>query len=310
MTTFIRSPGALPADPLNFAERYHPNPPAPHVEAQNIQPSSNLSPPPGSSRRNLTLKVATNEESKKRSLDDEGQSEPVKKTRVEGEELIDGDEDAGWQQSKEQVDVVLEQPRRGAKRGHGDDDAGTKRARHKRPRKHSNNHTVKDGQENRDPKSTSISRGRKRDRAEAGSTFGDGVAGSDSEQGDKIRPTMKRRAMTKKKSEVYSRGQKRDRDAAAHESQDEEDAGLSKSHISRKKRGKKLSEDEGYQGSDVSMEGSSMSQSHLHGRRIGEEWEVNGVQYKIGPNGDRLRQELVKKARSKFLMVGIISLIL
>ena len=36
---------------------------------------------------------------------------------------------------------------------------------------------------------------------------------------------------------------------------------------------------------------------------IGEEWENNGVRYKIGPNGQRLRQALVKKARQKFVMV-------
>jgi len=39
------------------------------------------------------------------------------------------------------------------------------------------------------------------------------------------------------------------------------------------------------------------------GKKIGEEWEVSGVRYKVGPNGDRLRLSLVKKERSKFIMV-------
>ncbi|KAG6854369.1 hypothetical protein C0991_007874 [Blastosporella zonata] len=37
-------------------------------------------------------------------------------------------------------------------------------------------------------------------------------------------------------------------------------------------------------------------------RSIGDEWESNGVKYKIGSNGQRLRQTLVKKERQKFHM--------
>jgi hypothetical protein len=157
----------------------------------------------------------------------------------------------------------------------------------------------------------SISRGKKRDRAEARSTFGgtddQSTPESEGDEEEKIRQRMKRRTLTKKRSEVHSRGRKRDRDSSSHGSDGEEDG--PNDYTSRKKRGKKLSEDEGYQGSDVSMDDSQISPDPLcQGRHIGEEWEVNDVQYKVGPNGDRLRLALVKKARSKFVMVRFFAL--
>ena len=74
--------------------------------------------------------------------------------------------------------------------------------------------------------------------------------------------------------------------------------------MKKKKRGKKVSLDEA--ASDVP----DGSQDPLcKGRKIGEEWESNGVQYKVGNEGQRLRLTLVKKARSKYSMVSSCSAI-
>jgi hypothetical protein len=40
------------------------------------------------------------------------------------------------------------------------------------------------------------------------------------------------------------------------------------------------------------------------GRLIGEEWEAHGVQFRVGPDGKRLRRVLVKEDRPKFNMVS------
>lgn len=143
----------------------------------------------------------------------------------------------------------------------------------------------------------SIPRGKKRDRAAAGSTFGgDDEEGEEQLDGGKASRRRKRKMLSKRKSDApaQARGRKRDM-----EESDEENVPSSQS--TRRKRGKKEDEEEG---SDVSMNESLLSRgSYVKGRRIGEEWEVNGALYKVGVNGQRLRQALVKKARNKFPMV-------
>ncbi|KAF9555350.1 hypothetical protein CPC08DRAFT_134987 [Agrocybe pediades] len=128
----------------------------------------------------------------------------------------------------------------------------------------------------------SSTRGRKRDRAEAGSTFGGDEDRSDVEvEGDeKTRKRRKRRTIVKRKT-----GGKRDEE---HFSEEE----------SPIKKGKGSPEQSV---SDISMDDSAAS-VRSKGRNIGDEWETNGIKYKIGPNGQRLRQALVKKARQKFNM--------
>jgi hypothetical protein len=205
--------------------------------------------------------------------------------------------------------------RRGAKRLYGDDEdevAESKRSRGKRPRKVSKEHKPEmntammvDEDGDRITPLRSLSRGKKRDRAEAGSTFGaddeESVSGTESEDGSKARQRRKRRTVSKRKSEVHTRGKKRDRETDWHDVDGEDSDG----HKSRTKREKRFSEDEGYQGSDISLGDSQLSRDPLcKGRRIGDEWESSGVQYKVGHNGERLRQALVKKARSKFVMVS------
>ncbi|KAH7887487.1 hypothetical protein F5I97DRAFT_837363 [Phlebopus sp. FC_14] len=148
----------------------------------------------------------------------------------------------------------------------------------------------------------SIPRGKKRDRAEAGSTFE-----GEEEDGIQNKAThhRKRRTVSRRKSEIRSRGKKRNREAESPESEREgdgsEDSRRRTQRGSRKKRGKKTISAEA--ASDQSMDDRNIFKDPLcGGRRIGDTWEDGGVQYKVGDNGDRLRLTLVKKARSKYPM--------
>ena len=299
------------ADPLDFGMRYNPNPPAIRVTDFNHDDSSSRPTVPFQQANKQKLHSIT-DHLRKRSFDyDDDDLEPTKKSRVEGEELIDGDEDAAWAF------------KRGSKRGltAEDDDEGYESTRgDKRPRNTSRDKTPEDQVMEDDEADAddvaelrSVPRGKKRDRAEAGSTFG----GDDDDEIDghmdgKTSRSRKRKMISKRKSDAqaHTRGRKRNRDADISESEDEGDD--KKLHISRKKRGKQGKEEDGDgDGSDVSMSDSLVSRgSYVKGRRIGEEWEVNGVLYKVGINGQRLRQALVKKARNKFPMVGYLVVVL
>lgn len=288
----------MEADPLDFGARYDPNPPAIRV----TESYNDATPrPTASSQQSSKHNLHSTDHIRKRSFDDgEDGLEPTKKTRVEGEELIDGDEDASWAF------------KRGSKRGlvTEDSDEGYESTRgDKRPRNISRDKTPEDQvmedefDEDDVTELRSIPRGKKRDRAEAGSTFGGDDDEVDDQMDDKASRRRKRKMISKRKSDAQAqaRGRKRDRDVDIEESEDEE---VRKLDGSRKKRGKKGGEDDG-DGSDISVAESLASKgSYVKGRRIGEEWEVNGVLYKVGINGQRLRQALVKKARNKFPMVS------
>ena len=133
-----------------------------------------------------------------------------------------------------------------------------------------------------------VPRGKKRERGEAGSTYGGDDSGAEEEE--RSRRHRKRRTVAHRVA-AASRGQKRGRGIDV-ESDEETDRPLSKS--ARKGRSKRDADEH----EDVSQD------PLCKGRRIGEEWESNGIHYKVGPNGQRLRQELVKKSRSKFPMVS------
>ncbi|PFH49253.1 hypothetical protein AMATHDRAFT_63529 [Amanita thiersii Skay4041] len=149
-----------------------------------------------------------------------------------------------------------------------------------------------------------VSRGRKRDRAEAGSTFG-GDDDSDSDDfvnfPETTRRSRKRRSILKKRSDavINQRGTKRDRDIDDEPSDDGSDRD-SLRVSSRKRRNRRNAPSPEQSDEDVSMDDSPASSSRA--RKIGEEWVTNGVRYKIGPNGERLRQALIKKARQKYHM--------
>lgn len=249
----------------------------------------------------------------------------AKKTRVEGDELIDGDEDAEW-------DPDYPRAKRGSKRGYDEEVRGArgKRARKfskdyddRRPHQREQHHDMDvDLVEQEDEEDEGLAelpnfrytsaRGKKRDRAEAGSTFGGDGDGDDEDSPDDHLDKADKRRMRKRRTTRKSdfRLNAPDDELSALQELDEESVAASsrsrrrKSHAGRRPGG-------ATEGSDVSMSddarttaSSVVSKDPLcRGRKIGEEWEVHGVKYRVGPDGERLRQALVKTARSKFNMV-------
>ncbi|EMD40868.1 hypothetical protein CERSUDRAFT_111442 [Gelatoporia subvermispora B] len=234
----------------------------------------------------------------------------AKKSRVqeeapyEGDDTLETDEDMA-------VDQTPEAPRRGAKRAASPEyDEGLDNARYnrrdKRARKVSHetyhgdtDHSMDsdDDQLDDEMEADAPFRGRKRDRVEAGSSFG----GDDSflgEEDEKARRHRKRRTLGHRKAEPTSRGKKRSRAAESDES-DGEQSDRPRKQASRRKRGKRspglVDEDD--------MDVDEISQDPLcKGRHVGEEWESHGTRFKVGLNGQRLRLELVKRSRTRFPM--------
>jgi len=255
-------------------------------------------------------------EGKKRSFDhEEDEEHESKKTRVEGDELIDGDDDAEFD------DLA---PKRGSKRNAHDEEDNeafeTKKSRGKRARKVSSTEVApQDDMDVDDEEADEITelkptlRGKKRDRAEAGSTFGGDEENSDldveaAEGEEKSRRRRKRRTVAKRKSEAsFIRGRQYGMNGEDEHSEKQSDEDSPGRISARRKRKSKRTSDavrrnHEYAASDVSMDESTTS-TKSKVRNIGDEWESNGIKYKIGPNGQRLRQTLVKKARQKFIMV-------
>ena len=230
-----------------------------------------------------------------RDLDADEQQEP-KKSRLDTGDGKGKDKDVGVQRAEADIIDHMEvdeaspaQPKRGAKRlASVEEDEGFESARAigrgKRARKASSQDPI-----------LKAMRGKKRDRAEAGSTVGgDDFAEDDIE--DKHR-SQRRRRIGNKKSVGNLRGQKRAREHDSSESDNESDSTSRRS--ARNKRGKRSPREEDW----TSDDGLVSHDPLCNGRPIGEEWESNGVLYKVGPNGQRLRQALVKKSRSRFPMV-------
>ncbi len=237
----------------------------------------------------------------------------AKKSRVEGEELIDRDEQAEWHGSDEDMEVDEAQPvKRGSKRvASSEDDEGLDHSptvrRDKRARKlsleksaqspdESMGEDLEDSEEDRGDDVEDVedvARGKKRDRVEAGSTFGGDDYMMDDE-GERPKRRRRKGRVSNKLGEILSRGQKRGRGSHSTESDDSESE-RPRRRATRKKRGRKSQEDV------VPLSNDPLCK----GRPIGEEWESHGILFKVGPNGQRLRQELVKKSRSKFPMVSV-----
>ncbi|KAF5393098.1 hypothetical protein D9757_001178 [Collybiopsis confluens] len=288
-----------------------------HAELASGSNSSSSSPARRSGRKNLgILKTHGGDSRKKRERGNEDEDgDFAKKTRVEGDEFIDGDEEAGWQDSNSSILQASSSSNRSSSRGSkrvlGDDEEGSpKKERGKRQRQTSGekmNQTLDYDDMDLDAEEldqvgdlrSAISRGKKRDRDEAGSSFG-GEPEDEVEEDIDIEEekSRRRKRRNKRRSDANSasRGKKRDRDIEDELGDSDNESGRASRQILRKKRGKKASDEL----SDVSMEDSVNGSTK--GRKIGEEWTSNGVQYKVGPNGQRLRLELVKKARQKFVM--------
>ncbi|KAF9226753.1 hypothetical protein BS17DRAFT_502327 [Gyrodon lividus] len=290
-------PGRRPVvNSPNSADRYNPN-------ARYREVIETVQEPPSIARKDIYINDDATEESRKRSFVDESdvEFETMKKSR------IDGDEQADWY-----AQYTETRPRRESK---GSYDLrvesnyvymnGQERPSHINDLRDEDHEpadeAMGDADEDEVTELRTVPRGKKRDRIEAGSTFG----GDDEEDAENSKSThhRKRRTISRRKSEITTRGKKRDREAESPQSEGEGDGSeSSRSHVgrtSRKKRGKKATSD----GGSNSLVDPRVSKEPLcGGRRIGEEWEAEGVQYKVGDKGERLRLALLKKARNKYPM--------
>lgn len=219
------------------------------------------------------------------------------------EEAPQSDED--YQMNVEGEGGVI--PIRGAKRlaspddeDDFDDDFVTQR-RDKRARKISRGHPpileddlMVDAEADVVDESYPSPRGKKRDRGDAASTFGGDEDSLLDDSDDKHKRNRRRRTVSTRKP----RGQKRGRESYALESGSDGEVEFS-TRGSRKKRGKKAVAQEDF------FEPPYSTDPLCKGRRVGEEWEIGGTKYKVGPNGDRLQQALVKRKRPKYKMVCV-----
>lgn len=279
--------------PFNFAERYNPSGGYIKQVPESLgEPVSPVKKPTSRrfSRRHLRINGDAVEVSRKRShaVESDDEQDNIKKSRIDGEDLIDGDEQADWYDpdrvaslSRDYVHVNGEPNEQ-----YPDDD--------EQP-----DEIMEDIDEITEL--PSIPRGKKRDRAEAGSTFG--ADDEEEVQSEKLTRHRKRRSMFKRKSEDYLRGKKRDREVESPESEGE--AGVIESASRGDQRASRRKKRASYESkADTSIESTRISKDPLCGdRKIGEEWEADGVRYKVGSNGERLRLTLVKKARNKYHMV-------
>ncbi|KAG6830501.1 hypothetical protein H0H92_000342 [Tricholoma furcatifolium] len=271
----------------------------PHPTVRIADPEINdIRPKSGPSRHNTR---DSDGEGRKRVFDDSGDSdgpEYTKRSRVSGDIERRSDTRHEW--------IEERGSRRGSKRGYGedydDDDMDESgRAREKRPRKVSLDTSPPLLSEDMDIDEAadevgalnSSYRGKKRDRAEAGSTFGgddeDDSSGHEEDSEKRRRRHRKRRTYAKRKS-----------DAGRGDSDGEhvDNTTLKASHKKGKKSSRVSQQDDQ---SDISMDESPSSRVRPR-RSVGDEWESNGVKFKVGPNGQRLRLTLVKKERQKFSM--------
>ncbi|KAG1806520.1 uncharacterized protein HD556DRAFT_318472 [Suillus plorans] len=256
------------------------------------------------SRKDLVFDPNVAVEGKKRAYDHEGNHELAisKKSRVDSDDLIDDDEELELLEEEDE----LEPAQRGSKRTFDSDeevDYMRTDGRDKRPRNMSRAQTPEDQEmeavEDDVAELHPIPRGKKRDRAEAGSTFGgDDEEGVLDDQDDRSHRHRKRRTVRPRKPDGSSRGRKRDRDSESPAS--EGSTGGSHRHSERTSKKKKGAKKTSSVTASDALDG---SQDPLcKGRKIGEVWESSGVQYKVGNEGERLRLTLVKKARSKYSM--------
>ena len=138
--------------------------------------------------------------------------------------------------------------------------------------------------------------GKKRDRTEMDSSFGaeDDMLYNDQDTDLTLHRHPKRR---QRKSTNGFRGQKRGRDV--------DTLGVDTDSGDVRGRRKSFRHRPDTSDTDPSVEDGQVSRDPLcRGRRIGEEWEAHGVQFKVGSDGKRLRRVLVKEDRPKFNMVS------
>ena len=143
-----------------------------------------------------------------------------------------------------------------------------------------------------------VSRGKKRDRAEAGSTFGGDEESPLTGQGRRKTRRQKRKSdMSDFLDESFlSRGTKRNFEVES--TLDSDDDGSPRHSKMSRGLGRHASDS-----SDMSLDGPVVEAS-CGNRRIGEEWHSNGVTFRVGQDGRRQRQVLLRRRRSLFSMVS------
>lgn len=171
----------------------------------------------------------------------------------------------------------------------------------KRRRKVSSRHLKKRMQKGGDIEMNGISEvgmslgGKKRDRTEMDSSFG---AEDDMLYNEDTDTLHRHRRRRQRNSTNAFRGQKRGRDV--------DPLGVETDSGDMRGRRKAFRHRPDTSDTDPSVEEGQMSRDPLcRGRRIGEEWEAHGVQFRVGPDGKRLRRVLVKEDRPKFNMVSL-----
>ena len=197
-------------------------------------------------------------------------------------------------------------PRRSKRMADSSDDSDLRYSqenRHdKRRRKVSSRHLKKRMQKGGDVEMNSISEvqtslgGKKRDRTEMDSSFGaeDDMLYNDQDTDFALHRHRRRR---QRKSTNGFRGQKRERDV--------DTLGADTDGGDVRGRRKAFRHRPDTSDTDPSVEDGQVSRDPLcRGRRIGEEWEAHGVQFRVGSDGKRLRRVLVKEDRPKFNMVS------
>ncbi len=139
--------------------------------------------------------------------------------------------------------------------------------------------------------------GKKRDRTEMDLSFGaeNDMLYNDQDTDFELHRHRRRR---QRKSTNSFRGQKRGRDA--------DSLGVDTDSGDVRGRRKAFRHRPDTSDTDPSLEDGQLSRDPLcGGRRVGEEWEAHGVQFRVGPDGKRLRRVLVKEDRPKFNMVSL-----
>ena len=245
--------------------------------------------------------------------DGDGEDRTSKRTRVDGEDLIDGDNDAPWMPGGSRH-PSLQVPKRGSKRHANHEEEGDwEMSQDKRARKGSLAVPESDPMDDDDVDmaydSSNVdlqpTRGTKRDRDDPDYVRDDLSESSDELQ--RSQPSRKRRADGRRQDdETFSRSRKRDR---SPEKPDNE--GGSDAQTMRHKRGRRHKDrEQGVTGSADASESDDIpdfiEDPTCGGRRVGEIWEVSGQSFKVGLDGRRLRHALVKQQRSKFPMVCVL----
>lgn len=248
--------------------------------------------------------------------DDDIFPETSKKTRVQEEaNEAEEDDEMDWEISSKvrHQSRKVSDPKglRGHKRQAGVDDdefdQSEKKEREKRARKgpRGNKLPFSDGA----PGSSgnfhdliSSHRGIKRNRFEAGSTFG----GDDDlllVNGKKSRRRQHRSGKEDDESLVLAK-----RTSNLSSTAEDDDTAIMNQRLQTgkiKKKGKQRADFTGEElSSDISMsEDRLMADTFCRGHNIGEEWEVNGQKWKVGQDGRRLRLALLNRKRSRYSMV-------